>query len=59
VSLGLEVDDIDAGVSELTGRGISFKGPIIDGGAERIAHFADPDGTTLYLFQQVGRAGSH
>lgn len=55
VSLGFEVTDIDAAMAELKGRGVNFPAPVVDGGAERIAHFADPDGTALYLFQQVGR----
>ena len=59
VSLGFEVTDIEAAMAELSGRDVTFAGPIVEGGAERIAHFADPDGTALYLFQQVARAGSH
>jgi predicted enzyme related to lactoylglutathione lyase len=57
VSLGFEVNDIDTAMSELKGRNVAFAGGIIDGGQERIAHFSDPDGHLLYLFQQVGRGG--
>jgi hypothetical protein len=42
-------------MAELQSRGVAFPAPVVDGGAERIAHFADPNGTALYLFQQVGR----
>jgi predicted enzyme related to lactoylglutathione lyase len=57
VSLGFEVTDIDAAMADLKSRNVAFAGPIIDGGQERIAHFSDPDGTALYLFQQVGHYG--
>jgi predicted enzyme related to lactoylglutathione lyase len=55
VSLGFEVTDIESAMAELQSRGVAFPAPVVDGGAERIAHFADPNGTALYLFQQVGR----
>jgi predicted enzyme related to lactoylglutathione lyase len=57
VSLGFEVNDIESAMSDLQGRSVTFAGQIIDGGQERIAHFSDPDGNALYLFQQVGRGG--
>jgi lactoylglutathione lyase len=58
VSLGFEIGNIETAMDELRARGVNFPAPIVEGGAERIAHFADPDGTALYLFQQVKRAGS-
>jgi predicted enzyme related to lactoylglutathione lyase len=57
ISLGFEVADIGASMSDLQGRNVAFAGPIIEGGQERIAHFRDPEGNALYLFQQVGRGG--
>jgi hypothetical protein len=46
-------------MAELNGKSVTFAGPVVDGGQERIAHFADPDGTALYLYQRVDRPGAH
>src|SRR6266566_4426085 len=46
-SLGFEVGNLDATMAELSGKSVGFAGPVIEGGQERIAHFADPDGTAL------------
>lgn len=55
VSIGLGVADIEAAVATLQQKGVQFHGPIADGTAVRLAHFADPDGTPLYLSQETGR----
>jgi catechol 2,3-dioxygenase-like lactoylglutathione lyase family enzyme len=50
IAIGLHVDDIDAAVATLTGRGIEFLGRREDAGA-RFADFRDPDGMALYLVE--------
>jgi catechol 2,3-dioxygenase-like lactoylglutathione lyase family enzyme len=52
VSLGFEIPNLEVAMDELRARGVDFPAPIVEGGMERIAHFADPDGTPLYLYQQ-------
>jgi predicted enzyme related to lactoylglutathione lyase len=48
-SIGLEVDEIDASVHELEGKGVQC---IIEKDSYvHIAHFKDPDGNLLYLFK--------
>jgi catechol 2,3-dioxygenase-like lactoylglutathione lyase family enzyme len=59
--LNFEVDDIDAAVDDLAGRGVSFeryddfdhdgKG-IVRGPGPQIAWFTDPSGNTLSVLQQ-------
>ncbi len=51
ISLGLLVDDLDAAVQELTGRGVTFS-RITGNESARSAYFSDPDGVTLYLMQR-------
>jgi catechol 2,3-dioxygenase-like lactoylglutathione lyase family enzyme len=51
ISIGLEVDDIDATVGELQTRGVVFPSSIRETDDLREASFADPDGTPLYLAQ--------
>ena len=51
LSIGLEVDDIDAAVRELGGRGVAFPRGVKDDGGVRLAPFADADGYPLYLCQ--------
>ncbi|HKE00219.1 MAG TPA: VOC family protein [Planctomycetota bacterium] len=41
-------------VKTLTGRGVAFEGPIVDGGeAGRFVSFADPDGNPIYVWEQT------
>ena len=49
ISIGLEVDNIQAAVEELTGKGVAFPAPIRETNELRQASFTDPDGTSLYL----------
>src|SRR5207247_998558 len=49
ISIGLEVDDIEAAVKQLTDKGIAFSSPIRETNDLRQASFTDPDGTSLYL----------
>ncbi|HLZ27257.1 MAG TPA: VOC family protein [Chloroflexota bacterium] len=49
ISIGLEVDDIEAAVLGLTAKGIAFPTGIRETSDLREASFADPDGTPLYL----------
>ena len=49
ISIGLEVDDIDAAVGELKAKGVLFPSSIRETNDLREASFADPDGTPLYL----------
>ena len=49
-ALGLQVDDLDAAMAELRGRGVKF-GYEADTGIIRRANFDDPDGNHLYLVE--------
>ena len=49
ISIGLEVDDMEAAVGELKGKGVPFPSSIRETNDLRQASFADPDGTSLYL----------
>jgi catechol 2,3-dioxygenase-like lactoylglutathione lyase family enzyme len=49
ISIGLEVDDIDATVEELKAKGVLFPSSIRETDDLREASFVDPDGTSLYL----------
>jgi len=49
ISIGLEVDNIEAAVEELKGKGIAFPLSIRETNDLREACFTDPDGTSLYL----------
>jgi catechol 2,3-dioxygenase-like lactoylglutathione lyase family enzyme len=51
ISIGLEVDDLDAAVLELKARGVVFPAGVRETNELREASFADPDGTPLYLAQ--------
>jgi catechol 2,3-dioxygenase-like lactoylglutathione lyase family enzyme len=53
LSIGLEVDDIDEAVAELTRRGVAFPRGVKADGAVKLAAFTDPDGTPLYVCQVV------
>lgn len=50
IQIGLTVDrPLDQVVADLKGKGVSFRGPIVDDGQVRLAFFGDPDGNDLYL----------
>ncbi len=49
ISIGLEVDDIEAAVGELRAKGVVFPSSIRETNDLREASFVDPDGTSLYL----------
>ena len=51
LSLGLQVSDMDSAIETLKSRGVTFPQGWRDSGDLRLANFADPDGTQLYLFQ--------
>jgi len=50
MSLGFRVDDLDVAQKDLVERGVKFLPARPDKGS-RQAHFADPDGTPLYLIE--------
>ena len=50
LSVGLTVANLEAAMEQLKARGVQFSG-VQDGEGARFAHFADPDGTALYLAQ--------
>lgn len=54
ISIGLEVDDIEASVAALQERGVTFPSGMVEDGPIRRADFRDPDGTRLYLVQTRG-----
>ena len=49
--IGFLVDKMDLARGELVGKGVKFKGDVLDDGQLLIAHFSDPDGNPLYLSQ--------
>ena len=51
--IGLQVEGrIETAVQQLTARGVSFDGPVIeDDSPVKIAYFTDPDGHPLYIFE--------
>ena len=49
ISIGLEVDDIEAAVGDLQAKGVLFPASIRETNDLREASFADPDGTPLHL----------
>jgi hypothetical protein len=60
ITVGLSVDEpIERVVSVLEGRGVTFRGPVVDdGGRLKLAFFTDPDGNELYLAEQLRRPGA-
>ncbi len=54
ISAGLVVADLDAAIATLRGRGLALDAPPPAGGGIRLAHFTDPDGNPLYLYQAAG-----
>ena len=53
MSLGLQVNDIEAAIEALKARGVAFPHGWRATGERRLANFSDPDGTPLYLFQSA------
>jgi catechol 2,3-dioxygenase-like lactoylglutathione lyase family enzyme len=51
MSIGLGVDSLDAAMQRLTARGVKF-GAIAEDPPVRVAYFAAPGGTPLYLCEQ-------
>jgi predicted enzyme related to lactoylglutathione lyase len=52
IMLGLEVDEaIDTVVDRLKGRGVKIKGTIVRSDAGNFAHFEDPDGNEIYIWE--------
>ena len=49
MTIGLEVDNIEAAIKDLEQKGVSFDFQKISGGL--LANFNDPDDNLLYLFQ--------
>ena len=50
------VDDVQAAQAELEGRGVAFKGEILDSGVCHQAFFEDPDGNALALHHRYAPA---
>ena len=57
VSLGFGVEHLESAMAALQEKGVKFKDGITENPGVRLAHFADPDGTPLYLAQQVWGGG--
>jgi catechol 2,3-dioxygenase-like lactoylglutathione lyase family enzyme len=57
VSLGFGVEHLESAMAALQRKGVQFKGEITEDPGIRLAHFADPDGTPLYLAQMVWGGG--
>src|SRR3954449_4658533 len=47
--IALHVDDVAAARETLEGRGVQFRGDILDTGVCHMAFFADPDGNAMML----------
>jgi catechol 2,3-dioxygenase-like lactoylglutathione lyase family enzyme len=54
MSLGLQVPDIESAIETLRSQGVAFPHGWHQSGSLRLADFADPDGTPLYLAQLTG-----
>jgi catechol 2,3-dioxygenase-like lactoylglutathione lyase family enzyme len=52
LSIGLGVDSLEAAMRRLAARGVKFIGAIAEDPPVRIAYFAGPGGTPLYLCEQ-------
>jgi catechol 2,3-dioxygenase-like lactoylglutathione lyase family enzyme len=52
MSIGLGVESLEATMQQLSARGLRFIGPIREDPPIRIAYFAGPGGTPLYLCEQ-------
>lgn len=53
MSLGLQVDDIEVAIDALKAKGVEFPSGYRTNDQLKMADFADPDGTQLYLFQNA------
>jgi len=54
VMLGLEIDEpIETAVARLRERGVAVKDSIVSGDGGKFAHFEDPDGNEMYLWETV------
>lgn len=51
ITLGLQVDDLEAAIKDLKGRGVRFTSDTSEDGFLSLIFFEDPDGYTLYLCQ--------
>lgn len=52
--LGLEIDEpIETVVARLTENGVRFTGDTVQGDGGKFAHFEDPDGNPLYLWEMA------
>lgn len=53
IEIGLNVSEpLDDVMTTLRGRGVAFEGPVIDSeGVGRFAHFVDPGGHRIYLWE--------
>ena len=59
VMLGLTIDEpIERVVSQLTGRGVRFTGPIVRAEGDAFVELEDPDGNTLYFWGVARQATS-
>ena len=50
--VALRVEDVAAARAELEGRGVQFRGDVIDSGVCHIAGFNDPDGNSFILHRR-------
>src|SRR5262249_15882440 len=57
VSIGFQVDDLEATIANLQAQGVTFAPDIQENGMLRLAFFSDPDQTPLYLTQLRHSAG--
>jgi len=57
ISLGFAVVHLDQAMASLQAKGVKFAPEIQEDPAVRIAFFSDPDGTPLYLIQQMRSGG--
>ena len=55
VAIGLKVDDLESAMASLRARGVEFA-HVADGQGIRFAYFADPDHTSLYLWESKAPA---
>lgn len=54
----LEVDDLDAEVRRLSGDGVRFRGPVVEGRGGRQVLAEDPSGNPVELFEPAASAGT-
>lgn len=52
-ALGFQVDHLELAMAELGKKGITFAPEIVESHGTRLAFFADPDGTPMYLAQEM------